>query len=66
MLDLDRLNVDSIVVDGIDMRDYPDLVDSYAEYAEWKNGDPLTDEQLEELNESHCGIVQEAARNQII
>ena len=39
----------NVSVSGINMDDYPDLVDAYICYAEDSNGKPLTDEQLETL-----------------
>lgn len=32
------------------MLDYPDFSDAFIRYAEFKDGTPLTDEQLDELN----------------
>jgi hypothetical protein len=37
--------------EGIDHRDYPDYCDAFCTYAEI-DGEPLTDEQLDELNDS--------------
>ena len=48
---LPELNLRSIELDGIDMSDYPDFCDAFICYAEAKDGTPLTDEQLELLNE---------------
>jgi hypothetical protein len=48
---LPELNLRSIELDGIDMSDYPDFCDAFISYAEAKDGTPLTDEQLELLNE---------------
>jgi len=47
------MNLDQITnvqVAGIDMRDYPDLVDSFITTATYC-GKPMTDEQLDELND---------------
>jgi hypothetical protein len=39
-------------VEGINMRDYPDLVDAYVSSASWaKSLTPLTDEELDALND---------------
>jgi hypothetical protein len=43
--------VTNIQFDGIDHRDYPDFCDAYICYAEY-DGEPMTDEQLEELHEN--------------
>ena len=42
----------NIEIDNINMNDYPDFVDAYIIYAEDDNGTPLTDTELDQLNES--------------
>ena len=44
-LDIDWSTVE---LDGIDRRDYPDFCDAYISYAEFSDGTPLDDDQLEE------------------
>lgn len=46
----DYSKISSVEVDGIDTNDAPDFVDAYISYAEY-DGEPMTDEQLEELNQ---------------
>lgn len=46
-----NLNLKSIELEDVDSRDYPDFCDAFIAYAETVDGVPLTDEQLEELNE---------------
>jgi len=43
--------LDDIQLDGVDIKDYPDFCDAYVESASFK-GVELTDEQLDELNDS--------------
>lgn len=50
IVDLNEIDESTIIVSGIDTKDYPDFADSFIQYAEFKNGAPLTDEQLDELN----------------
>ena len=45
----DYSKISSVEVDGIDTNDAPDFVDAYITYAEY-DGEPMSDEQLEELN----------------
>lgn len=45
-----RINTSSIEFEDIDPRDYPDFTDAYISYAEFKDGTPLNDVQLEELD----------------
>jgi len=48
--DVSEVDESSVIVDNIDMLDYPDFSDAFIRYAEFKDGTPLTDEQLDELN----------------
>ena len=41
----------NVKIEGIDHNDYPDYCDDYIVYAE-VNGVPLTDDEIEELNDS--------------
>ena len=47
---MDYKKVDNIEIDGIDTKDYPDFCDAYISSADY-DGVPMTDEQLDELNE---------------
>ena len=38
----------TVEIDGIDHKDAPDFTDAFACYAEWHNGEPLTESELEE------------------
>ncbi len=45
--------LENIQVAGINPRDYPDFSDAYIEEACWRDtGEPLTDEELELIDES--------------
>ena len=55
--------IDGVIVTNIFFDDYPDFCDAYIEYAE-KDGVPMTDEELEELNEDR-DFVYECTLNQI-
>jgi len=48
-------------VDGVDGRDYPDFSDAYFSYACYEDGTELTDDELNELTESHGDVVNEMA-----
>jgi len=61
-----NLNFNSIEIDGIDMSDYPDFCDAFVCYAEWENGQPLTEQELDQLNDDHSlrgEIVQQRAHD---
>lgn len=54
-----QVNLHSIEIDGIDMRDYPDFVDAYITYAEYEDGTPLSEDELVAFEEENYGIVGE-------
>ena len=56
-IDLGNIEGSSVSVDGIDTKDYPDFTDAYIDYAEWKDGTPLTDDELDALNDQHSDYV---------
>lgn len=48
--EIDLTKVSNIEFDGIDYSDYPDFVDAYIINADY-NGRPMTDDEIEELNQ---------------
>ena len=49
--DITMVDLKSLVVDGIDMKDYPDFCDAYFSEGCYLDGTPLPDDVLEELSE---------------
>ena len=47
---LDRAKIENVEIEGIDLRDWPNLSDSYISAADY-DGEPMTDQQLDEINE---------------
>ena len=45
------VDMSTCVVEGIDPKDYPDFCDAYISYAEYTDGTPLTDDELEKLQD---------------
>ena len=60
---MDYKLIDNIEVDGIDTKDYPDFSDAFIASADY-DGKPMTDEQLEELNED-SDFVYESVQNHL-
>jgi len=60
---MDYSKIDNIKVEGIDMKDYPEFCGAFIASAD-HDGKPMTDEQLDELNEDY-EFVYEAVINQI-
>ena len=58
------INYSSLEIDGIDTRDYPDFCDAYICGGYHEDGTPLTDAELDELNED-SSLVYELTINQI-
>lgn len=58
-LQLNGRTVVDAVVDGIDMRDYPDFCDAYFESAVYEDGTALTDDELVDLTDNNQEILHE-------
>lgn len=54
---MDFKKICSVEFDGIDYDDYPDFCDAHVVAAEWADGTPLTEEELDDLNFNHSDIV---------
>jgi hypothetical protein len=50
-MQLNGRKVKNVEVDGVDTDDYPDFCDAFFSYAEYEDGTPLNDEELEQLEE---------------
>jgi len=63
MKPIDYTTIESVEVEGIDTRDYPDFCDAYISYAEI-DGREATEEELEELSDDR-DFVYEMTFNQL-
>lgn len=45
-----EVDLSTIELDGVDIKDYPDFADAFISYAEDYEGNELTESELEELN----------------
>lgn len=52
-------------IEDLNHRDYPDYCDAFVSYAEHEDGTPLTEEELDTLNEDHRDLVHELIWNHI-
>ena len=50
--------------DGIDTRDYPDFVDAFLAAADY-DGKPMTEEQIDYINDEHYDFVNEQVYDSI-
>ena len=54
---MDYQKIDNIEIEGIDTKDYPDFTDAFISSADY-DGQPMTDEQLDEINEDHSFVYE--------
>ena len=53
------VHVGSIEIDGIDTNDYPDFVDAYIVAADFEDGTPLTDDEVQQFQDENYDLVGE-------
>ncbi len=58
-IDGKEIDEGTVVIDGVDTRDYPDFSDAYVGEAFFTDGEKLTEEQLEAVQENHADWVYE-------
>lgn len=54
------IDTGSISIEGVDPSDRPDFVDAYISYAEYKDGTPLTDAEVDQLNQEQGAWINTA------
>jgi len=52
-----KINFDSLEVDGIDSKDYPDFCDAYFSHGEYEDGEEMSDEALQEFTEENPDLL---------
>ena len=52
-------------VEGVDFKDYPKFRDAYIAYAEFENGMPLNDFQLDQLTEENYDFIHSECTDQM-
>ena len=58
-----QVDISSITVDGVNPADYPDFCDAYIDYAEFDDGTPLNDNELDALHKQEADFVYELILN---
>ena len=53
--------IENAEIDGVDGSDYPDFCDAFFSYAEYEDGTPLTDAELEQLGEENAEMINQLA-----
>ena len=64
-MDLSKVDTNSIEIDGVDPSDRPDFADAYISYAEYEDGTPLTDGELDELTSEMPDLVNQLANDSL-
>ena len=59
-----KVDINSIEIEDIDMRDYPDFSDAFIAYAEDDKGNELDSDQIDFLNDEHYDIINELIHDQ--
>ena len=57
---MDKTKIENVEVEGINMRDWPDLCDAFIASADY-DGKPMTDEQLNEINADYAFVHEHAS-----
>lgn len=60
-MQLNGRTVKNAEVDGVDGSDYPDFSDAFFSYAEYEDGTPLSDEELEQLGDENGEMINQLA-----
>jgi len=61
---IDLSLVDNVEIDGIDYNDYPDFCDAFISNADY-NGEPMSDDMVDYINENYPDYVYEQVINKI-
>lgn len=56
-----EVNLDSLEIDGVNSRDYPDFVDAYISYGLFTDGSELNDQEMDEFTDKYSDIVHQLA-----
>ena len=62
-MQLNARQVKNAEVDGVAGDDYPDFSDAFFSYAEYEDGTPLSDEELEQLGDENGEMINQLAQD---
>jgi hypothetical protein len=60
-MQLNGRTIKNAEIDGVVGSDYPDFCDAYFSYAEYEDGTPLNDEELEQLGDENGEMINQLA-----
>lgn len=56
-----KVDYRSLEIDGVDPRDYPDFCDAFISYAEFEDGTPLDDDEMNQFNDENPELIWDLA-----
>lgn len=62
-MQLNGRQVKNAEVDGVEGDDYPDFSNAFFSYAEYEDGTPLSDEELEQLGDENGEMINQLAQD---
>lgn len=60
-----KVDVGSLRIENIDMKDYPDFCDAFVGEGYFEDGTEMTDQEMDEFNDKHSDVVQEKAHESL-
>ena len=64
-MNIKEININSVMVENVDMRDYPKFCDAFISHAETVDGRELTEDELEALTLDNPELVLEVAHQSL-
>ena len=65
MIDLDKVDLSSLVIEGLSHYDHPDYCDAFYSSGCYMDGTPMTDDELDELKKIDSDFFYELINNTI-
>ena len=63
---LNGKEVCNLEIDGVDSTDYPDFCDAYINYACYVDSTPLSDDEINQLNEMYPELINQMAFESLV
>lgn len=60
-----KVDISSLEMEDVDMKDYPDFSDAYFSYGEYSNGKEMTDEELSDFTDDNLDLANELAHDSL-
>ena len=60
-----KVDISSLEMEDVDMKDYPDFSDAYFSYGEYSNGKEMTDEELSDFQDENMDLANELAHDSL-